>query len=349
VRIAVLHPQTAFVRGGAETHAESLVRALRAAGHDADLVQIAGKWYPPSQLAHQMAVWRSFDITESNGLKVDAVIGLKFPAYLAQHERKVVWLIHQHRTAYELWDHPDYADLKRQDDGAAVRDMVWEADRVALGEAKRVFTNSNNVKERLWSSLRIPAETLYHPSGLSERLLDREPDPSADHVLFPSRMESLKRQALVIDAMAHVKTAVRLILVGRGPDEQQLRDQVQHLGLADRVSFEIGVSDERLEDLYLSALAVYFGPFDEDYGYVTLEGMSAERPVVTLSDSGGPLEFVRDGETGIVAPPEPKAIADAFDRLHVDRAAARRMGQAGKELVRAEVPRWPDVVARLLD
>ncbi len=79
MRIAVLHPQTAFVRGGAETHAESLVRALKAAGHDADLVQLAGKWYPPSQLAHQMAVWRSFDITESNGLKVDAVDRAEVP------------------------------------------------------------------------------------------------------------------------------------------------------------------------------------------------------------------------------------------------------------------------------
>ena len=118
MRVAVLHPQTAFVRGGAETHAEGLVRALRAAGHDADLVQIAGKWYPASQLAHQMAVWRSFDITESNGLKVDAVVGLKFPAYLVEHERKIVWLMHQHRTAYELWDHPVYADLSRQEDGA---------------------------------------------------------------------------------------------------------------------------------------------------------------------------------------------------------------------------------------
>ena len=349
VRVAVLHPQTAFVRGGAETHAESLVKALKAAGHDADLVQIAGKWYPPSQLAHQMAVWRSFDITESNGLKVDAVIGLKFPAYLAQHERKVVWLIHQHRTAYELWDHPDYADLKRQDDGAAVRDMVWEADRVALGEAKRVFTNSSNVKDRLWNSLRIPAETLYHPSGVSERLLDREPGPYGEHILFPSRMESLKRQSLVIDAMKHVKTSVQLVLVGRGPDEPQLREQVERLGVGDRVTFEIGVSDERLEQLYLSALGVYFGPFDEDYGYVTLEGMAAERPVVTLTDSGGPLEFVRDDETGIVAPPEPRAIAEAFDRLHRDREAAARLGKAGNALIRAEVPRWPDVVARLLD
>ena len=345
----MLHPQTAFVRGGAETHAESLVRALRSAGHEADLVQIAGKWYPPSQLAHQMAVWRSFDITESNGLKVDAVIALKFPAYLAQHERKVVWLIHQHRTAYELWDHPDYADLKRQDDGERVRDMVWEADRVALGEAKRVFTNSSNVKDRLWRSQRIGSETLYHHSPLSAALLEREPVPGGDYLLFPSRFESLKRQSLAIEAMRHSKTKVSLVLVGRGPDERQLREQAERLGVADRVRFEVGVTDERLEQLYLGALGVYFGPYDEDYGYVTLEGMAARSPVITTADSGGPLEFVRDGDTGLVVQPTAKAIGEAFDRLFADRAAASAMGVAGRELVRAEVPGWADVVSRLLD
>ena len=154
MRVAVLHPQTAFSRGGAELHAESLVRALRDAGHEAELVTIAGKWYPATELAHQMAVWRSFDITESNGLKVDAVIALKFPAYLAPHERKIVWLIHQHRSAYELWDHPDFADLSRQEDGPTVRKLVWNSDRLGLGEAKRVFTNSQNVADRLWNSLR---------------------------------------------------------------------------------------------------------------------------------------------------------------------------------------------------
>jgi glycosyltransferase involved in cell wall biosynthesis len=349
VRVAVLHPQTAFVRGGAETHAEALVRALREAGHEADLVQIAGKWYPPSQLAHQMAVWRSFDITESNGLVVDAVIALKFPAYLAQHERKIVWLIHQHRTAYELWDHPVYADLKRQDDGPKVRDMVWEADRVALGEAKRVFTNAENVRERLWSSLRIPAEPLYHPSRMAEQLLDAPKGPLGEFLLFPSRMESLKRQSLAIEAMRHVTSDVRLVLVGRGPDEPRLREQVERLGLSDRVVFEIGVGDDRLLELYREALGVYFGPFDEDYGYVTIEGFAASRPVITLTDSGGPLEFVRDDETGLVRPPEPMAIAEAFDRLWNDRAGAERMGGAGHELVRATVPSWPDIVARLLD
>jgi glycosyltransferase involved in cell wall biosynthesis len=349
VRVAVLHPQTAFVRGGAETHAEGLVRALLAAGHEADLVQIAGKWYPAAQLAHQMAVWRSFDITESNGLKVDAVIGLKFPAYLVEHERKIVWLMHQHRTAYELWDHPEYADLSRQEDGAAVRDMVWNADRLALNEAKRVFTNSRNVKDRLWSSLRIPAEVLYHPSPLMERLLDEPSGPPGDHVVFPSRFESLKRQSLAIEAMKHVTTGVTLVLVGRGPDEQALRDQVGRLGVSERVRFEIGVTDERLSQLYEGALAVYYGPFDEDYGYVTLEGFAADRPVVSLTDSGGPLEFVADGETGLVVAPDPRAIAESFDRLYTDRELASGLGASGNARVRAEVPRWPDVVARLLD
>jgi glycosyltransferase involved in cell wall biosynthesis len=162
-------------------------------------------------------------------------------------------------------------------------------------------------------------------------------------------MESLKRQSLAIEAMRHVATDVHLVLVGRGPDEQQLREQVERLGLGDRVTFEIGVTDERLLQLYREALGVYFGPFDEDYGYVTIEGFAASRPVVTLTDSGGPLEFVRDDETGLVRPPEPKPIAEAFDRLWDDRAGAERMGAAGHELVRAEVPRWPDIVARLLD
>ena len=71
-----------------------------------------------------------------------------------------------------------------------------------------MFTNSNNVKDRLWTSLRIPAETLYHPSR-RERTAARSTSRAryGEHILFPSRMESLKRQSLVIDAMQHVKTA----------------------------------------------------------------------------------------------------------------------------------------------
>jgi glycosyltransferase involved in cell wall biosynthesis len=349
VRIAVLHPQFAFVRGGAETHTEALVRALRDAGHEAEVVTIAGKWYPASELAHQMAVWRSFDITESNGLRVDLAIALKFPAYLAQHERKVVWLIHQHRTAYDLWDHPQFAELSLQQGGSLVRDMIHRADRVALGESKRIFTNSQNVQERLWSSLRLPSEPLYHPSPVAEALLRKEPGPYGDYIFLPGRMEALKRQSLVIEAMKHVRSDVRLVLVGKGPDEPMLRDLVRRNRLDGKIAFEIDVQDERLHQLYREARAVSYGPYDEDFGYVTIEAFAARRPVVTNTDSGGPLEFVVEGETGFVVPPEPRSVAEAFDHLYGDPQLSRRLGEAGSALVRERVPVWPEIVARLTE
>ena len=111
---------------------------------------------------------------------------------------------------------------------------------------------------------------------------------------------------------------------------------------------EIGVPDERLYELYLGALGVFFGAYDEDYGYVTIEGYAAARPVVTLTDSGGPLEFVEDGVTGLVAEPTARAVAQAFDRLWSEREAAAAWGEAGKSVLLDRVPAWPDVVGRLL-
>jgi glycosyltransferase involved in cell wall biosynthesis len=349
LRIAVAHPQTPFVRGGAETHTESVVAALKEAGHEAEEVNVAGKWYPATELVHQMAVWRALDLSESNGEPIDMVIALKFPAYLVPHERKVVWLIHQHRSAYELWDHPEFADLGKQLEGPAVRDMVHQSDRIALGEAKRIFTNSRNVQQRLWSSLRLQSDVLYHPSPLSQTLIEREPGTIGDQIVFPSRLEGLKRQTLAVEAMRHTRTGVRLVLVGNGPDEEMLGELIGKHGLGSKVELAGRVSDERLQDLYETALGVYYGPFDEDYGYVTIEGFAAHRPVVVPADSGGPLEFVTDGETGFVTSAEPEDIAHAFDRLYSDRPRAKRMGEAGHEMVRTTVPGWPEIVARLTE
>ena len=114
------------------------------------------------------------------------------------------------------------------------------------------------------------------------------PGPYGDYIFYPSRLEVLKRQTLAIEAMQHVRSGVKLVLVGRGPDERRPpRSDPDASAWPTRSRMEIGVSDERLHELFLGAPAVYNGPFDEDYGYVTIEGMAAERPVVTLRDSGG--------------------------------------------------------------
>ena len=92
---------------------------------------------------------------------------------------------------------------------------------------------------------------------------------------------------------------------------------------------------------------MFYGPFDEDFGMVTVEAQLAGKPVVTTTDSGGVLEFVRHAETGLVAEPAPVAIATALQRLLDDADLARRLGAAGRDA--AQLPTWDDVVGRLLE
>lgn len=348
MRIAICHPQTPFVSGGAEAHVKGLATALTAAGHLVETVTIPYKWYPPAQIVQQMGMWRSIDLTEANSAPVDMVVAMKFPAYLVKHPNKVVWLIHQHRTAYELWDHPTFMDLARYADGPAVRAMIHQADRIAFEESHRLFTNSKNVLDRLERSLGIGGEVLYHRSPLTDRLLEGTPKDLGDYILYPSRFESLKRQTLAIEAMQHVTSDIRLILVGSGPDRDALQAAIAERRLSGTVEIRERIPDSELIDLYLGALGVCFCPFDEDYGYISIEGMAAARPVVVTTDAGGPLEFVREGETGAIVEPDPEAMAAAFDRFATDRAAARAMGEAGRRFVESQVPDWDHVVATML-
>ena len=116
--------------------------------------------------------------------------------------------------------------------------------------------------------------------------------------------------------------------------------------VADRVTFASGVDASHLVELYANALGVVFPPFDEDYGYVTLEAFLARKPVVTTGDAGGPLEFVEDGVTGLITEPAPEALGAAIARLAADRTRARAFGEAGYE--RARRITWEGVVSQLM-
>src|SRR5690606_30102858 len=117
-------------------------------------------------------------------------------------------------------------------------------------------------------------------------------------------------------------------------------------GTAQRLDLPGFVSDDELIDHYANALAVVYAPFDEDYGYVTLQAFRAGKPVITATDSGGTLEWVEDGVTGFVVEPHAEAIAEAANRLHRDRALAEKMGAAGRERV-ADLS-WDTVVRTLV-
>lgn len=347
MRILITTAQTPFVRGGAELHAESLQRALTVAGHEADIVSVPFKWYPPARIVEHMLAMRLFDLTEVMGNQVDQVIGLKFPAYLIPHPHKVLWILHQLRDAYDLWDTPMGA-LHRHPDGLSVRDAVRHADRHLVGEAKAVFANSGNVANRLSSFCGIRATPLYHPPPNAE-LFYR--GPATGDIFFPSRLTQIKRQELVLEALALTSSAVRVRFAGAADHEpyaDELKKRTAELGLADRVTWLGAISDEQKREEYADSLAVLYPPRDEDYGYITLEAMLSGKAVVTCQDSGGPLEFVRQRQTGLVAEPTPAGLAAALDEVWESRGAVQDWGAAGRDQYASLGIHWPGVVERLL-
>jgi glycosyltransferase involved in cell wall biosynthesis len=347
MRILIATTQVPFVRGGAEIHAEGLRTSLESAGHQAEIIAVPFKWYPPEKVLDHMLACRLFDLTEVMGTPIDLLIGLKFPAYLIPHDNKVLWILHQFRTAYELWDHP-LGDLIHEPNGAEVRDAIREADKQAIPSAQRVFCNSANVAARLKFYCGFDAPPLYHPPPQAEKFYT---EPAEDYLFFPSRLCLPKRQSLVVEALALTRNPVRVMFAGaadEGDYQLELAKLANRSGVEQRVQWLGYITNDKKRELYAKALAVIYPPVDEDFGYVTLEGMLARKPIVVCSDSGGPLEFIRHEENGLIAEPNPEALAEALDRIWEDRERARNWGLSGYELYKQLNISWPNVVENLL-
>jgi len=340
VRIAVCAPQVPFTRGGAEIFADDLVRELRGRGHETDLVTVPYKWYPGERVLSQAFLWRLLDLGESDGRSIDLVIATKFPSYAVRHPRKVVWLLHQFRQAYEL-DRTELGQFGESAEDRATRRAVQRLDKVALGEARKLFATSRNVAERIKRSTGLDAEVMPHPP----QELPYRTDSYDDFVLSVGRLDRAKRHDLLLDALA-ADASLHCVIVGDGPDRERLESVADRHGLDGRARFAGRVDEDELAGLYASCLAVYYAPVDEDFGMVPYEAFLSEKPVVTTTDSGGPLEVVADRRTGLVCEPRAAALAEACSwlRNHVDDAKA--WGKAGKEIARRVS--WDETIARLL-
>ena len=338
MRIAVCAPQVPFVRGGAELMAEDLVGALRRRDHEAELVTIPFKWYPGSRVLDQAFLWRLADLTESDGRPIDRVIATKFPAYCVRHPNKVVWVLHQFRQAYD-YDGTELGQFSDSPEDRATRRAVERLDRVALGEARRVFATSHTVADRLRSYNGIEAEVLPHPP----QSLDYRTEEPEGFVLSVNRLDRAKRVDLLVEA-ARTQPGLRIVIAGEGPDRERLERLAA--GLNGQVEFTGRVDDDRLADLYARCSAVYYAPRDEDFGMVPYEAFLSEKPVVTTVDAGGPLEVVHDHETGLVVAPDADELGKACAYLTQHAEEAKSWGSAGKAV--AERVTWDACVDALL-
>jgi glycosyltransferase involved in cell wall biosynthesis len=338
MNVLVLHSQVPFARGGAEVLVGGLAQALRERGHTADVVALPLRWNPPDHLLRAAFAWRMLDLTRVGRDDVDAVICTKFPTWAVEHPNKTLWLVHQHRQAYELYGTPH---SEFGPDSAAVRAAVIEIDRRGIGECRRRFAISKNVSNRLRKYCGLNATTLYPPvptRGLW-------PEAYEPFILSAARLDHLKRVEAIVAAWPAVSDKLHLIVASDGPNRTGLEQLAERLGVSSRITFVGHVSDERLGDLFRRCRACYYAPIDEDYGYAAVESLTAGKPVITAPDSGGVLEFVRDGVNGTVTELDPASLSVAVN-LYADERLARARGDAGRTA--ADGISWDSVVSSLL-
>jgi glycosyltransferase involved in cell wall biosynthesis len=343
MRIGICNVQVPFIKGGAEILSLELYNELIKRGHDVELINIPFKWYPSSKILKHALIWRMMDLTESNGEKIDLLICTKFPSYVIKHPNKVVWLFHQYRQAYELYDLHGRNEFG---DGAdELRDKIIKIDNKTIGECKKIYSISKNVSKRLRNYNNIKAKHIYPPPKNANEFYCGD---VGDYFIYPSRIDQLKRQYLLIEAMKHVQTNVKVVIVGTGPQEKECKSLVQKLKVSESVQLYGYASDDELINLYANSLGVFYAPYDEDYGYVTIEAFLSKKPVITTHDSGGPLEFVEDDVNGYIVDPDPRDIAEKMDHLFKNKDVAEKMGQNGYKKVKSLNLSWDNVIKELV-
>ncbi|MHB8156619.1 MAG: glycosyltransferase family 4 protein, partial [Desulfocucumaceae bacterium] len=311
MRICVAVVKSPFIRGGAEILVENLKQQLVQEGHLVEEVSIPFIDSPPRRLADMIQGCRLLSISERS---VDLVIGTKFPAYCIKHPVKNLWVFHQHRQAYDLWD-TDLSDIRGRPEGDSIKRLILEADNESFLGARKIYTISKNVSSRLLKYNGVLAPHLYPPLAQRELYC---PGAYGDYIFYPSRINPTKRQFLALQAAALTQTPVKILFAGAWENIKTREIYKQFIAsnnLAGRVRFLGYVSDQEKMELYSNSLAVLFTPLDEDYGYVTLEAGYSGKAVITCSDSGAPLEFIDNGVNGLVTRPHPADLAVAMDTL----------------------------------
>ena len=343
MRVAVVTSAPLFVEGGHLVIARALVQALRDQGHDASMLLTPQNRFGRQGAAYA-ATWFT-DVGMGDGKPVDRAISLRYPSYAVRHPNHVVWLNHTMREYYDQWEaFSSTLSWKGRLKEGVRRKLIHAADRYLLTRnVRKVYAQSRTIAARLQRWGGINSEVLYPPPPPRPYRCDRY----GDYIFAVSRLAPLKRLSLLIEALGtSAGEGIQCVIAGEGEEHRALEQAIAARGLSARVKLLGRIDDNQMLDHLANCRAVCFPPFDEDYGFVTVEAFASRKAVITCSDSGGPAELVIDGANGKVCAPRPDALATALRALMDDPAAAERLGQSAFNTV-SEMT-WPKAVARLL-
>ncbi|MFN3920254.1 MAG: glycosyltransferase family 4 protein, partial [Methylohalobius sp.] len=379
MKIAVVAPSPVpFVFGGAERFWLDLVRALNEhTPHEVELMKLP---FPERDFWEVLDGYRRFYALDLAGF--DLIISTKYPAWMVQHPRHIVYMQHKLRGLYDCYPRhlpsawPKESALKR------LGQLVAEP-KPTPAHAEELFGELETLKhlDPCWFAfpgpvakgvvhfldrLALRPEAIVRYAAISHTVANRpnyfppqvkvhvahhpsglkvesQPFPDQPIVFTASRLDGPKRLDLLIRAFGRVTLPrAKLYIAGSGPQEASLR----RLAAGDeRIAFLGRISDFELARAYGKAQVVAFVPEQEDLGLVALEAGLAGRPVITCHDSGGVVELVHDQISGLVVEPKEAALSNALAELLKHPERARALGEAAQK--HAAKVSWSEAIAAL--
>ena len=288
----------------------------------------------------------------ADGHPVDQVISLRFPSYAVRHPRHVCWLNHRMREYYDLWERFTRGLGRKGRLKEGVRRRVFHAlDRWLLTRnVTRLVAQSQTIQARLQRFGGIPSELLYPPPP--ER--PYRTDGYGDYIFAVSRLHAAEaaRPAGGGGRAHEGPPPAASRSRAKGEEAERLRERIEDAGPARAASSCWARSPTReLVEHYARCRAVYFAPWNEDYGFVTLEAFRSGKAVVTThGQRRAGRARASTSENGLVgAGHARRRWPAALDALAADRGLAERLGQAARarrprERITWERARWSALI-----
>ncbi|GAB2896695.1 hypothetical protein GCM10027046_27710 [Uliginosibacterium flavum] len=319
-RVAILTAgPTTGVTGGAERFYAGLLAGFLEIGCQAELIAIDADEPDFDTIVSNYRKCAALDLSS-----FDLVVSSKVPTYAVKHPNHVLYLVHTVRVFDDMFDTVFKPLL---DTHYKQRAELHRIDFDAISSIKARFAIGHEVARRLYRWRGLSCDVIHPPLAFNNFRAGQ----CGDYFFLPGRLHSWKRVDLVIKAIKSSRLPMRLLLAGVGEAEADLRALA---GDDSRIEFLGRIDDERLTALYADCLAVPFVPLREDYGYITLEAFASGKPVLTCSDSGEPVQFVRPFETGLIAEPEPEDIRRGLEWFWNNRERAANMGQQAQQMLK---------------
>lgn len=287
-----------------------------------------------------MFLWPSFDVIVAD--QVSVVI----PLLKLKKSAKVVFYCHfpdlllaEHNTMIRRIYRGPIDFIEQMTTGMA--DLVLVNSKFTASTFAKTFKNLDS---------RGTKPAVLYPAVNLEQF--KEPNSMKLNFLSINRFEKKKNVELAISAFAmllsdsqNVPQGVDLSdasLTVAGGYDSRLRENVEYLkelkilaekeGVSHRVKFMPSCSTSERNALLSECLCVLYTPQNEHFGIVPLEAMAAYKPVIACN-SGGPVETVKNGETGFLCEPSPQDFSLAMAKFLKDPQMAERMGRQARQHV----------------